>query len=71
MNEANKTAKIVFNSGVAKRLLEAGCVITGLKQDRENPDKTLFVFKKDAHFDEAFAKINEELKIAKAQAAAE
>lgn len=57
-----KKAKLVFNAGVARKLLKAGCHIIDVKADRDNKDKTVFVFERDDTFENAFAEINEELK---------
>ena len=57
-----KKAKLVFNAGVARKLLKAGCHIIDVKADRYNKDKTVFVFERDDAFENAFAEINEELK---------
>jgi microcystin degradation protein MlrC len=61
-----KEAQLVFNMGVARRLIKRGCEVVDLKPDRENTDKTIVVFKNDEHFRAEFAKINEEIAAAKA-----
>lgn len=65
-NIRNKT-KCVFNMGVARELLRNGAVIIDLKPDRENPDKTIPVFKRDEVFEKAFSEINKALKEIKQQ----
>ena len=60
-----KKAKLVFNAGVVRKLLKAGCRIIDVKADRDNKDKTVFVFERDEAFEKAFTDINEELKKAK------
>lgn len=60
-----KKAKLVFNAGVVRKLLKAGCKIIDVKADRDNKDKTVFVFERDEAFEKAFSDINEELKKAK------
>lgn len=57
--------KLVFNSGVARRLLKMGVNIADIKADRVNPDKTVFVFKRTPEFETAFAQINKEIAEAK------
>ena len=57
-----KKAKLVFNAGVVRKLLKAGCRIIDVKADRDNKDKTVFVFERDETFEKAFSEINEELK---------
>ena len=58
-----KNCKIVRNAGVARKLLKLGCVIVDIKRDKEDETgkKSVFVFKRDEHFDEMFGRINEEL----------
>ena len=61
----NKEAKLVFNCGVTRTLLKAGCTIIDVKPDRINTDKTVFVFKNDDHFKSEFERINKEIAAAK------
>lgn len=61
-----KEFKLVFNSGVARRLVRMGVNIADIKADRANPDKTVFVFKRTPEFEAAFAQINKEIAEAKA-----
>jgi translation initiation factor 1 (eIF-1/SUI1) len=61
-----KDAKLIFNAGTCRSLLKAGCQIIDVKPDRENPDKTVFVFKNDEHFQNEFERINKEIAEAKA-----
>lgn len=56
-----KEFKLVFNAGVARRLLRMGVPMADIKSDRANPDKTVFVFKRTPEFEEAFAQINKEI----------
>lgn len=66
-----KDTKLVFNYGVTRKLLAAGCIICDIKPDKDNvitgKDKSVFVFKADEHFWEEFEKINKEIKEAKAE----
>ena len=62
----NKDAKLIFNMGVGRALLKAGCVVIDLKPDRANPDKTVLVFKNDEIFQRELARINKEIAEAKA-----
>ena len=61
-----KEYKLVFNSGVARRLLKMGVNIVDIKADRANSDKTVFVFKRTPEFEESFERINREIAEAKA-----
>ena len=65
-NNKKKDAKLIFNAGACRSLLKAGCVIIDVKPDRENPDKSVIVFKNDEHFQKEFERINKEIAEAKA-----
>lgn len=71
MKNVNKEARLVFNMGVGRALLKAGCVVIDVKPDRANPDKTVLVFKNDSHFQAEFERINKEIAEAKAKEAQE
>lgn len=71
MENIKKEYKLVFNSGVARRLLKMGVNIADIKADRSNPDKTVFVFKRTSEFEEAFAQINKEIAESKTKEAQE
>ena len=59
--DIKKEFKLVFNAGIARRLIRMGIPVADIKQDRDNADKTVFVFKNDANFREAFENINKEI----------
>lgn len=61
MEEIKREYKLVFNAGVARRLLRMGVPIADIKSDRSNADKTVFVFKRTQEFETAFAQINKEI----------
>ena len=71
MENIKKEYKLVFNAGVARRLLRMGINIADIKSDRTNPDKTVFVFKRTPEFETAFEQMNKEIAEAKAQEAQE
>lgn len=60
-----KEAKLIFNAGTARALLKAGCQVIDVKPDRENPIKSVFVFKNDEKFQVEFERINKEIAAAK------
>lgn len=66
METIKKEYKLVFNAGVARRMLKMGLNIADIKSDRNNPDKTVFVFKRTPEFEEIFAQINKEIAETKA-----
>lgn len=64
-----KSTKLIFNPGCARRLLKMGCTICDIKPSKENPkDKAVFVFVKDAKFDAAIAEIDQQIKETKKEA---
>ena len=65
MENIKKEYKLVFNAGVARQLIRMGLVVADIKKDRDNPDKTVFVFKRTSEFETAFAQINKEIAEAK------
>lgn len=71
MDNMKKEFKLVFNAGVARRLLRMGINIADIKSDRTNPDKTVFVFKRTPEFEAAFEQMNKEIAEAKVQEAQE
>lgn len=68
MENMNKEYKLVFNAGVARKLLKMGINVADIKADRANKDKTVFVFKRTVEFEEAFAQINREIQETKKEA---
>lgn len=46
----NKPRKLIFNPNVAKYLLDRGYRIIDITANRENEDKTVFVFEADDEF---------------------
>lgn len=71
MENKKKECKLVFNMGLSRALLRAGCTIVDLKASRENPDKTIAVFKNDDTFQREFERLNKEIAESKAAHEAE
>ena len=65
MENNKKEARLIFNGGMARSLLRAGCTIVDVKADRDNKDKSVFAFKNDGHFQREFERINKEIAAAK------
>ena len=69
MENKIKETRLVFNYGVTRKLLAAGCVVVDIKPDRENQvtgkDKCIHVFKNDELFQTEFERINREIAAAK------
>lgn len=66
VEEIKKEFKLVFNQGVSRQLIRMGIPVADIKADKNNPDKTVFVFKRTSEFEAAFAQINKEIAEAKA-----
>ncbi len=66
IEETKKEYKLVFNAGVARRLVRMGINIADIKADRANVDKSVFVFKRTPEFEAAFTQINKEIADVKA-----
>ena len=66
MENIKKEYKLVFNAGVARQMIRMGLVVADIKKDRDNPDKTVFVFKRTPEFEATFAQINKEIAETKA-----
>lgn len=61
MENNKKEAKLIFNLGVGRALIRAGCTVIDCKPDKMNHDKTILVFKNNEVFQREFARINEEI----------
>jgi hypothetical protein len=65
MEYKNKETKLVFNYGVTRKLLAAGCTMVDIKPDRTNEetgkDRVVHVFKNDELFQREFKRINKEI----------
>jgi hypothetical protein len=71
MEDLRKDYKLIFNAGCARKMLKMGIPIVDIKADKNNKDKTVFVFKRTPEFEEAFTKINAEIAESKTEVAAE
>ena len=67
MEAIKKEYKLVFNAGIARRLIRMGINVADIKSDRANPDKTVFVFKRTPEFEAAFEQMNKEIAEVKAK----
>jgi len=50
--------KSIFNAGVARNLLRKGNPIFDIKADKQNPDKTIFLFEITDKFERDVASTN-------------
>lgn len=67
VKEIKKEFKLVFNQGVSRQLIRMGIPVADIKADKNNPDKTVFVYRRTPEFEAAFAQINKEIAEAKAE----
>lgn len=67
MNNKKDTRKsrLVFDAKMARKLLKHGFVVIDIKPNRENTDKTIFVFENTDEFKAALEKLMDELKAKK------
>ena len=67
MNDKKDTRKsrLVFDAKMARKLLKQGFVVIDIKPNRENTDKTIFVFENTDEFKVALEKLMDELKAKK------
>lgn len=64
--ETKKEFKLVFNQGVSRQLIRMGIPVADIKADKNNPDKTVFVYRRTPEFEAAFTQINKEIAETKA-----
>ena len=67
MNDKKDTRKsrLVFDAKMARKLLKQGFVVTDIKPNRENTDKSIFIFENTDEFKAALEKLMDELKAKK------
>ena len=58
-NKNIKDARLVFDADICRRLLRVGCTIIDVKPNKENPVKTVFVFKNDDDFQNKLESIHD------------
>lgn len=61
----NKKSKLIFDAKIARQLLKMGFFVIDIKPNRENTDKSIFVFENTESFQQALAQIMEEIKAKK------
>lgn len=69
MEHNTKDTRLIFNYGVTRSLLAAGCEIVDIKADRDNEvtgkEKCIHVFKNNDVFKREFSRIKKEIAAAK------
>lgn len=65
MNKVEKdtrTSRLIFDAKIARKLLKMGHVVIDIKPNRENTDKTIFVFENTDEFKNTLSQIMDEMK---------
>lgn len=63
MNEKDtRKSRLIFDAKIARKLLKMGFVVIDIKPNRENTDKSIFVFENTDEFKMVLAQIMEEIK---------
>lgn len=65
MENNKKETRLVFNMGICRALIKAGCTVVDVKPDKSNHDKSIMVFKNDEVFEREFSRINAEITAAR------
>jgi translation initiation factor 1 (eIF-1/SUI1) len=60
-----RKSRLIFDAKIARKLLKQGFVVIDIKPNRENTDKTIFVFENTDEFKIALEKLMDELKAKK------
>lgn len=57
-----RKSRLIFDAKIARRLLKEGFVVIDIKPNRENTDKSIFVFENTEEFKQALAKVVDDIK---------
>lgn len=60
-----RKSRLIFDAKIARKLLKQGFVVIDIKPNRENTEKSIFVFENTEEFQCALTKITEEIKAKK------
>jgi hypothetical protein len=62
MNEKDtRQSRLVFDAKIARKLLKMGFVVTDIKPNRENTDKSIFIFENTEEFKKALDEVMNEV----------
>ena len=67
IDKDTRTSRLIFDAKIARKLLKMGFVVIDIKPNRENTDKSIFVFENTDEFKVALTNVMDEIK-AKAEA---
>ena len=57
-----RKSRLIFDAKIARKLLKQGFVVIDIKPNRENTDKSIFVFENTEEFKQALTQIMDEIK---------
>lgn len=57
-----RKSRLIFDAKIARKLLKMGFVVIDIKPNRENTDKSIFVFENTDEFKAALTKVMDEIK---------
>lgn len=57
-----RKSRLIFDAKIARKLLKMGFVVIDIKPNRENTDKSIFVFENTEEFKGALTQILDEIK---------
>lgn len=56
-----RKSRLIFDAKIARKLLKMGFVVIDIKPNRENTDKSIFVFENTEEFKQALTEIIDEM----------
>jgi hypothetical protein len=62
-----RKSRLIFDAKIARKLLKQGFVVIDIKPNRENTDKSIFVFENTDAFQQGLSQLMEEIKAKKAE----
>lgn len=62
MEKDTRKSRLIFDAKIARRLLKEGFVVIDIKPNRENTDRSIFVFENTEEFKQALTEITDEIK---------
>lgn len=65
MEKDTRKSRLIFDAKIARKLLKMGFVVIDIKPNRENTDKSIFVFENTEEFKEALTQLLDEIKATK------
>lgn len=60
-----RKSRLIFDAKIARKLLKQGFVVIDIKPNRENTDKSIFVFENTEEFKQSLTEIMDEIKAKK------